>query len=59
MSVVKEFYLGETKITICDDCCRGVTVEEAQERLQKLAPMLYRSLRAQHERNKGQLLQKR
>lgn len=47
-NVVKDFMLGETRIRICDDCCRDKTPEDVDKILKQIAKDVLPSLRAKH-----------
>ena len=40
MAVVKEFNVGNTKIKICDDCCRDKTPEQVKEAMRRAAAIV-------------------
>ncbi len=35
--VVKDYYVGNTHIIVCDDYCRGMTKEQVQAKLDRIA----------------------
>lgn len=39
--VVKDFYIGNTHVRICDDYCRDKTPEEVQAILDRIAKITY------------------
>lgn len=43
-NVVQDFYIGNTRIKICDDYCRGQSKEEAQAIIDKISRTAYRYL---------------
>ncbi|MCI8442539.1 MAG: hypothetical protein HFG27_08415 [Provencibacterium sp.] len=44
--VVSEFFLGATRVKICDDYCRDKTPEDVQAILQRIAENAYRAFQA-------------
>lgn len=49
--IVKQFALGDTILTICDDACRAVSAEEAEMLLRELADEFYSAFTKQRWEN--------
>lgn len=50
-NVVEDFYIGNTRIKICDDYCRGQSKEEAQVIIDRISRAAYRHLVAKPPEN--------
>ena len=44
--VVEEFYIGNTKVRICDDYCRDKTPEDVERILRRIAANALRAFQA-------------
>lgn len=44
-NVVKDFYIGNTRVRICDDYCKGKTTKEVETILRRIAQMAIEPLR--------------
>lgn len=56
-NVVKDFYVGHTRIKICDDCCRDTTPEQVEEILTRIARIAIGAMRAAAEEKERQQTQ--
>lgn len=56
-NVVKDFYVGHTRIKICDDCCRDTTPDQVEEIMTRIARIAISSMRraAAEEKKQGQI----
>ena len=45
--VVQDFYIGNTHVKICDDCCRGQSKEETDAILERIASISLRIFTAE------------
>ena len=50
-NVVKEFYIGKTKVKICDDYCRDKTPEDVEKILNRIAERALRAFQSYQRKN--------